>query len=680
MLEGVSLRGKLIGGFAAIILFVCIAGGVGFWGANLLGQNIEFITDRAAPQADLSMELVINLNETARTVEQRKSAAAVMATADASRLAELNETYREEVERYDRLTDLLLNGGDFNGTTILPSRDERLRAKLLEANKLHDNELQPVVAELDKTGGVALRYQIDLEVAMIAMEKAMIQVLETAGEAEEVVKEAIVSKRGVASQSALDNEVRWADMLMEAKTSIALSRITLEELVQSQTQEDFDTFSKEFHDGLGEFDVWVGAMLDGAKVEGAWVPKVTHPKVRAAAVKLDKVHNDEYQPAAEKLIVTFKGMIDAMTRMRELVDETDRVMEKQVKVIEELEGIAGENMGAARQEGMDARSTIVGTVSTVTVAALVIGVGLALLLTRTIAGPIMRAVESLSDGAEHVNAASGDISSASQALAEGATEQASSLEETSASLEEMSAMTGRNADHAKEARELFQSASHEAEEGRVEMGRMIEAMGAINESSRAIGKIIKVIEEIAFQTNLLALNAAVEAARAGEHGKGFAVVAEEVRNLAQRSATSARDTAALIEEAVRRAEGGDLLAHRAGEKLNGIVETINQVSSLVEEIATASDEQAGGVQQINQAVTQMDAVTQQIASSSEQNAAASEELSAQSETLRSVVSGLRHVVEGGAPGGAARPALPGKRKMTAKLGPASKARDGGDEW
>jgi len=270
----------------------------------------------------------------------------------------------------------------------------------------------------------------------------------------------------------------------------------------------------------------------------------------------------------------------------------------------------------------------------------------AVAVARSIANPINRIIGEMNEGANQVSQASGDISQSSQSLAEGATEQASSLEETSAALEQVAAQTKQNADNANLANSQAGQTRKEAENGTSTMGEMIVSMEAINKSSQEIGKIIKVIEEIAFQTNLLALNAAVEAARAGEHGKGFAVVAEEVRNLAQRSAAAAKDTGALIEQAVRRASEGNDMAKKSGEVLNAIVNGVKKMSDLISEIAEASNEQAQGVDQVNSAIAQMDKVTQQNAANAEEAAAASEELNAQADKLNDMVVDLTRIIEG----------------------------------
>ncbi len=298
----------------------------------------------------------------------------------------------------------------------------------------------------------------------------------------------------------------------------------------------------------------------------------------------------------------------------------------------------------------DANTNLITMLYTVGFASVLLAIIASFFMVRSITKPVNEIINNLAEGATQITSASGEISSSSQTLAEGSTEQASSLEETSATLEQMAAQTRQNADNASQANSLSNSAREEAEGGVEAMSEMIVAMADINRSSEEISKIIKVIEEIAFQTNLLALNAAVEAARAGDHGKGFAVVAEEVRNLAQRSATAAKDTAVLIEDAVKKASSGNEIAARAGKALDGIVESVKKVTDLVGEISAASNDQAQGVDQVNSAVAQMDSVTQQNASTAEQSAAASEELDAQAQNLNGIVSELRALVEGSATG------------------------------
>ena len=303
------------------------------------------------------------------------------------------------------------------------------------------------------------------------------------------------------------------------------------------------------------------------------------------------------------------------------------------------------------------------------IAALVVGVLLAFVITRSITGPVRRVIDGLSRGSEQVSSAANQVSAASQQMAQGASEQASSLEETSASLEEMGSMTRQNADNAEQANGMMREAHDAATQGREAMGRMSDAIGKIKNSSDETAKIIKTIDEIAFQTNLLALNAAVEAARAGDAGKGFAVVAEEVRGLAQRSAEAARNTSELIAGAQENADNGVGVSEEVGRVLERIAESVEKVTQLIAELSSASGEQAQGIDQINSAMAQIDQVTQSSAASSEEAASASEELSAQATELNDMVMALTRIVGGGNGGKTltALPLQPGKseRRTTA---------------
>jgi methyl-accepting chemotaxis protein len=272
-----------------------------------------------------------------------------------------------------------------------------------------------------------------------------------------------------------------------------------------------------------------------------------------------------------------------------------------------------------------------------------------------------QAMGQVGEATQQVASASGQISSGSQSLAQGANEQASSLEEVSASLEEMSSMTRQNADNALAAKNLAGEADGNAKVGTEAMARMSRSINRIKESSDQTAKIVKTIDEIAMQTNLLALNAAVEAARAGEAGRGFAVVAEEVRNLAQRSAQAAKNTADMIGESVKNAEEGVKISDEVSVSFEKIAVSSKKVNDLIAEIAAASKEQSTGIKEVNDAVGQMDKVTQQNAANAEESASASEELSSQAQELQAMVAQFK--ISGGTTrpktiAHAKRPALP----------------------
>jgi methyl-accepting chemotaxis protein len=250
-------------------------------------------------------------------------------------------------------------------------------------------------------------------------------------------------------------------------------------------------------------------------------------------------------------------------------------------------------------------------------------------------------ISNINEAANQVTSEANQVSESSVALAEGATEQASSIEELSASVEEIASQTKLNANNAIEANQLAEKTKVNAVHGNEQMKVMLKAMDEINESSNKISTIIKVIDDIAFQTNILALNAAVEAARAGQHGKGFAVVAEEVKNLAARSASAAKETTGMIEDSIKKVEGGTKIANETALALRMIVEDIEKAAALINDISGASNEQAMGIEQISQGLAQVSTVVQANSATSEEAAAASEELSAQAKVLREQVSRFR---------------------------------------
>ena len=246
---------------------------------------------------------------------------------------------------------------------------------------------------------------------------------------------------------------------------------------------------------------------------------------------------------------------------------------------------------------------------------------------------LARIVSEVRTGTDTIATASAQIASGNQDLSSRTEEQASSLEQTAASMEELTSTVKQNADNARQANQLAVSASEVAVKGGGVVSQVVDTMGSINASSKKIVDIIGVIDGIAFQTNILALNAAVEAARAGEQGRGFAVVASEVRSLAQRSAAAAKEIKTLIGDSVEKVEEGSKQVEEAGRTMEEIVGSVKRVTDIMGEITAASQEQTSGIEQINQAITQMDQVTQQNAALVEEASAAAQSLQEQAGNL-----------------------------------------------
>jgi methyl-accepting chemotaxis protein len=281
-----------------------------------------------------------------------------------------------------------------------------------------------------------------------------------------------------------------------------------------------------------------------------------------------------------------------------------------------------------------------------TLAGILVGLGLAIILTRAIVRPIHNIINSLSLGSEQVTSASEQLSGTSQQLAESASEQAAALEEFSSSLEEISALTKQNGAKSHMATQMSTDTSDAVLKSQDTIRNMAKVIDRIKSSSDETAKIVRTIDDIARQTNLLALNAAVEAARAGDAGKGFAVVAEEVRNLALRSSEAARNTAKLIEESQRNAHEGVISAGAVNGIINQVIDSVKKLAQFITEVAEASRDQSSGIEALNRSVSEMDTATQSNAATAEESAATSEELSSQAHCFNDVIIELIHLVEG----------------------------------
>ncbi len=505
-----------------------------------------------------------------------------------------------------------------------------------------------------------------------------------------------VVQLGKVNQTSTDLETNWmpsVQMLLEMKYDLARHRSQEMQLILSSTEADKEKYEKRIAEAASNLQ----------RHRGAYEKLISEPEERATYAEFSRAWE---QYAAESVQVRKLSREDKDDEAKQVLrGNSSKLFATAAEAIEKLAKVNIEGGVHASEEGdrlyASSRLWIIGII----VACIAIGTVQAVWIARIISRPLVEAVHiaqtvaagnltskievettdetgqlllalkemnaNLQDivgqvraGTDVISTASGEIASGNLDLSARTEQQASSLEETASSMEELTSTVKQNGDNARRANQLATSASGIAVQGGDVVSQVVETMGSINASSSKIVDIIGVIDGIAFQTNILALNAAVEAARAGEQGRGFAVVASEVRNLAQRSASAAKEIKALITDSVAQVENGSRLVHQAGKTMDEVVSSVKMVSDIVAEITTAGKEQEMGIDQINHAIAEMDTVTQQNAALVEQAAAASASMQEQAENLARVVSIFKLDQAAAAPGIRSKPAAAPKPAAT----------------
>ena len=673
MFKNMKLGTKIIAGYLLVIAFVGITGAVGYWGTKTVARSLYVVGNEEAPVVDMANEMKISMWEARNTLEEFKGASAALATDNADSLDEIVAHYEQTVADFDTFADAILEGKTLeDGTVVIKTDNDQLANLVRQSDDVHNDKFQVAAADMIKAGRALLARKAEAEAAMVAMEVSSNAVAEGADQLETGIKEIIAAKQGEAEQMGdleelLQQWVPYVDCAMELKGAISNSRIALEETAQMTELAEVDQLERRFVETVNDFDEIVVAMQEGGSVDGDRIFKVENRDLLAKIAAFDEEH-DTFQQACSTMFTAQRAMIVQANKANLAMEALDAAGDETVGLLDKVETAAGKEMTAAKDAGVAAVTVSITWIIVTLLAAVAIGMVTGIVITRGITQPFRNMfkglksfstgelqetgqqfreiIGSLNTGSEQTSSAASQVSGASQSLAQGSSEQAAAVEEFTSSIEEMSSMTKQNAGNAAEAKTLAAAARESAGKGSDSMTRMSQAIDDIKKSSDETAKIVKTIDEIAFQTNLLALNAAVEAARAGEAGKGFAVVAEEVRNLAQRSAEAARNTADMIEGSVKNADNGVQISQEVSKSLEEIAVGSQKVNDLVAEIAAASNEQSQGIEQIGAAVGQMNQVTQSNAANAEESASASEELSTQAEEINNVVDQLRILVYG----------------------------------
>jgi methyl-accepting chemotaxis protein len=641
MFKRLKLSTKIISGFVGISLIILIVGLLGYQGLNKIALKQKDLVE-SVPLIDAAMEMKIAV------ISDMLMLMDMLSAQEKDELEKIWKEHEGFAGSFDKFADAILNGATTPEGTIYPAKKEELKSIVRSADKFHNEEFSVRIKKIYNLMLEDISAKKESEIVMEKFEKGFDKIIDLAESLEEKIKDRIKSRirSGASVTEVLKKENAWVDIAMEIKTTLAMSRIAIEEYSQSNKAGEMAKVKNRYDSTLKQFDSEINSLLKGAQTDHGYVPPMNITELKNLVKTMDENHDSLFQNNASLFIQTRNKILDINKEIEVLDHEADEIGGKMLTLLGGVEKGANDEIKLSLKES-DAVNSSSKTMSMICVfVGLISALIMGFVISRSITKPINVIIENLNEGAEQVLSAATQVSSSSQSLAEGASEQAASIEETSSSMEEMSSMTKNNAANADQSNNLMKEANLVVSKSNNSMKALITSMEEISKASAETSMIIKTIDEIAFQTNLLALNAAVEAARAGEAGAGFAVVADEVRNLAMRAADAAKNTSELIEGTVKKVNEGSNLVTNTNDSFLQVAGSTGKVGELVGEISVASLEQADGIEQINKAIAEMDKIVQQNAAGAEEAASASEEMNAQALQMKSVVNNLIEIVEG----------------------------------
>lgn len=599
-MKNMTLGVKIAMGFAIILVIAALLGGMGVINMNNATTNAEKMSGAYVPEVEIANGIERNF------LKARLSMVNYIYTEDDNRVMEAKTSFKRAMERLNEAKELVKQ---YPWLVVLAEKvaeaDKQLNNYHANIEKLEDayHRKEEVRSRLDSAAALYMEQSQNFLTGQYnAMQKDIGNIVSS-----DKLKERM-------------HKITWSTELIQIGTDLRIANFSAAARRDiSRLNDGVDAFDKSFEPKIAQLRTITRLPEDIKRIDDIQAAGHTY----ADALKELLQINQEVAEINKQLVTSGMAALKA-------AEETARA------------GVGGTKNLAA--ESSSALQTASMTMVIGLIAALIIGILVAVFIIRSITKPVTEAVSIIADSNGQVVIASNQISSSAQSLAEGASNQASSVEEVSATIEESTAINNQNSENAREADTLAKEANHAATTGNEKVKQLMTAMEKITESSERIAKIIKTIDEIAFQTNLLALNAAVEAARAGEHGLGFAVVADEVKNLAQRSADAAKETAGIIEEAIDEIKTGNQIARDTDTAFSEILDKAEKTSGLISEIAVSIKEQAEGMNQVAGAMGQIDQVTQTNAATSEEAAAAAEELNAQANAMMDNVHSIAKIV------------------------------------